>query len=165
MYAGEQMLFTAYIQERLLLPGERSLGQILGRCRRAHRDGELRTLAHLAPRVEHLGLQPVGKAGREHPAANPGSARRELGDVVDVERGERAADALVQAVLSQKIAVSVRGRRKTARYRDADAGEAGDHFADGRVLAPDEFHVAVSQSLKGDDVGLHGSFLVRKVWK
>ena len=69
--------------------------------------------------VEDLLLQARRERGREHPAANLLADDGEPLDVVDIERRQRGADPLIQAVLCEKVAVGVRGGREAAGHRNA----------------------------------------------
>ncbi len=164
VHARHQMLFAAHVQKSLLLPGEGRLRQILGGRRGSDRDGEFvraaAGLAHFAPRLENFLVQPLRKRRREHPAADLRPDHREPLHVIDVERRQDAADALIESVLRKEVPISVRGRREPAGHRDAESRQCGYHLADGGILTADEFDVCILQLLEGNDVGLHGALLV-----
>jgi len=80
--------------------------------------------------------------------------------VVDVERRQDGANALVESVLREEVAIRVRGRREASRNRDAERRQSRDHFSDRSILTADQFHVLVLQPLEGNDVGVHRALLV-----
>jgi hypothetical protein len=155
MHAGEQMLFAAHVEKGFLLAGEGGLRQILGSRRGAHGHRELAALPHLAPRRDNFLLESRRERGCEHPAANLLADDGEPFHIVHVEGSQHVANSPIQAVLSEKIAVGVRGGREAARYRHAKAGEPGNHFPDRSVLPTDQLDIFVLQLLKRDDVRLH----------
>ena len=69
-------------------------------------------------------------------------------DVVDVEVGERVADARVEAALRQKIPIGLRGGREAAGHAHAELGQRADHLAERGVLAADRLDVAHAQTLE-----------------
>ena len=149
------MLLAAHVQESLLLAGKRGLGQIFGGGGGAHRNGELVSLAHLAPCLGHLALQSRRKWGGEHPAADLLADGGEAVHIVHVERRERLADALIQAALREEIAVGLRGGGEAARDRHAESRETRNHLADRGVLAADDLDILALQFLERNDVGIH----------
>ena len=66
----------------------------------------------------------------------------------------------VESALREKVPICLRGRGEASRNRDTERGQARDHFADRRILAPDELDVRVLQPLEGNDVGIHSALLV-----
>ena len=164
VHAGHQMLLAAHVQESLLLSGKRCLRQIFGGRRGTDRDGELapdrRSPCPSCARRRGSRLQPLRERRGEHPAADLRADHREPLHVIDVERRQDVADALIEPVLREEVPIRMRGRREPAGHRDAESRQSGDHFADGRILAADEFNVFVLQLLEGNDVGLHGALLV-----
>src|SRR6202051_2431306 len=104
--------------------------------------------------------RPLRKGRVEHPAAYLSTDDREPLHVIDVERRQGGPYALIQSVLREKIAICIRGRCEAAGHGHAESRQAGNHFADGGVLAADKLDVLILQLLEGNDVGLHSSLLV-----
>ena len=159
MYAGHQMLLAAHVQEGFLLPGEGCFRQIFGGGGGTHGDGEfLRRAAcraHRAPGIEKFLVQPLRKRSGQHPAADLRSDDRQPLDVLNIKIGQRVADSLIESLLRQEVAVGMRRGGETAGHRNAEIRQPRDHFADGSVLAADQFDVFISQLLERNDVGLH----------
>ena len=134
-----------------MLTGERRSGQVFGSCRRTHRYAGLRrTVAQRAVRDFDFAHECVGKFCRSHRAADRGAGARQRFHIVDVQVGERIADALLQSVCGKKLAVGKRSGRKSAGHADAFRGELPDHFPQGRVLAPDSVDVPQPQTFEPD---------------
>ena len=64
-----------------------------------------------------------------------------LRDVLDIQVRQLGVDALCQAILGQKLAVSRRSGGKAGRHADAEAAQMADHFSERGVLAPDALDV------------------------
>ncbi len=93
-----------------------------------------------------------GREGRgENPLADLRTGGRKLIDILDVEIGERRANALVEAVLLQEIPIRLCRGGKAAGHVHAGARERADHFAERGVLAADDFHIAFAQALERQD--------------
>ena len=168
VHGGEQMLLAAHVEKSLLLAGKGGLGQIFGGGRRAHRDGELLAMAHLAPRLGHLALQSRRKGRGEHPAADLLADGGEAVHVVHVERREDLADAPVEAVLREEVPVGLRGGGEAAGNGHAEAREARDHLADRGILAADDLDILALQLLERNDVGIHrfsGAGMIRVLFE
>ncbi len=78
-------------------------------------------------------------------------------DVIDVEAGERAGDASVEAVLREELAVGVRGGGEAARHADAELRELAQHLAERGILAADAIDVLAADFIEGNDVIGHGA--------
>ena len=157
---AQQIVFAAHVEEGFLLAGERGLGQVLGGGGGSDRNREFAALAHLAVGPEHLVVEAPGKGRRQHPAADFLADHREAVHVVHVERRQDAADPLVEAALRQEVAVGVGRGRKAARHRDAQSRQTGYHFADRRILAPDQLDIFDFEFFERNDVGIHDGLLV-----
>ena len=117
VHALEQRVATAHVEERFLLAGERCVRQVLGRRRRAHRDGDLAPAAHALERFEDLALELRRERRGQDPLADPRADARERLDVVDVERRELLRDARGEALVLQEVAIGLRGGREAVGHR------------------------------------------------
>ena len=166
VHAGHQMLLAAHVQESLLLSGEGGLRQIFGRGGGADRDRELaahrrRALPMARQDVENFLVAAAsgkGVASIQPRICAPTTASRSTSSTSRAARC--AADALVQPVLREKIAIRVRRRRESAGHRDTESRQRRNHLADRSVLAADELDVFILQLLERNDVGLHSALLV-----
>jgi hypothetical protein len=75
-----------------------------------------------------------------------------LHHIVHIKLGEHLTDAIGQAIVSEKIAVSLCSGGETARHAHAGAGELANHFAQRRIFAADGFHVGHAQLVEPDNV-------------
>jgi len=85
------------------------------------------------------------------------AARGELGDIIDVECGELAADALGESPLREELAIGVRRGGEAARHLYAELRQGTDHLAKRGVLAADTLDISHAELLERNDVGVHGS--------
>jgi hypothetical protein len=146
----EQVLQAVHVQIGFLLPGKRSVGQVLGGRRGAHGEGRAipRSRRQLAVRLVDLPLQAGGERLRDDPAADLLSRFGERGDIADIEVGETLRYPPGESVLRQEVAVSLRRRGKATRHAHAGTAQLADHFAQRRVLAADRRDIAHAQCRK-----------------
>ena len=136
MHGLEQMLLAAHIEECFLLAGKGGFGKIFRRRRGAHRDRELggdRSLPFILRQASSASVcrrSGNGVASIQPRISAPTTAK--LLHIIHIERRERRANALIEAALRQEIPIGVRGRGKTARHRNAQGRQAGDHFSDAK---------------------------------
>jgi hypothetical protein len=78
-------------------------------------------------------------------------------DIFDIEIRERLANALIQAVLLQEIPIRLGRGGEAAGHVHAGIRERADHFAERRVLAADDLHIAFAQALEGQDEFVQGN--------
>ena len=156
---------AADVEQRVLLPREGGLGEILGRGRGAHCDGDI------VP--GRAAGQPVA-AGAQFAVGGPdagGEVRRErrVGDpapylaarlgerpqVLDIQGVERGVDAFTEFA-REEVAVCPGRDRKPAGDIHAGGGEMRDHLAERGVLPPDGFEIGESDRLEWRDIPGHG---------
>ena len=117
MTCFDQPLLAADIEDRVLLSGERCVGQIFGRRRRANRDLESLFADSLAEALIRI----RGSATRllSETASRASSLRASLADtceffeIVDVETLEKFLQAFAKAVGFEQRVIGVAGRRKS----------------------------------------------------
>ena len=118
----EQLLLAAHVEKSFLLAGEGCLGQILGGGRGAHRHRELARRCCPASCARRPAPQSAGAPGKGVASIQPRISAPTTAkpiDIVDVERRQRGANALVEPVLRQEIAIGMRGGGESAGNRDA----------------------------------------------
>ena len=158
MHALEEVFLAAHVQKGFLLAGEGSFRQVFRGGGRSYGDGEFRRVGSALqgpPAFQHLLLQPRREGRLQHPSPDLCADFGKALDVVDIEGCKGTANLFVEPVLREKIPVSVRRGGEAARYRDTGVGEAGDHLADGGILAANQLDVGVLQFLERNDVWIH----------
>ena len=131
----QDRLDTDHIEKRLLLSRKRSVWQVFGRRRRAHRKGGLRVTRGQGGKLGSNGLFQVS---RERlcfdPGPNLGAGLGQGPDIVRVEGVQTGIDFVSQAAKAEEIAKSMSRRGKACRHLHA-RGQVRDHFAEAGVLA------------------------------
>ncbi len=144
------------IEEGFLLAGEGRVGKILGGSGTAHRHLEVGVLAeHQLVGFTQGGLEGRRQRGIDDPLANLAASLGKGVDVIDVETRKLLVDSIVEPLVGEKLAIGLGGGGETARHRDAGAGQVGNHFAEGSVLAPYSLDVVHAQLIKPQNVLVH----------
>jgi hypothetical protein len=159
---GQDRVDAANIEKRLLLPGERRVGQILRRRRRPDSERDVTTRAgQLLIGGADLGLQirreRLGDDGVADLSPGPG----ELLHVLGVQAGEPAADCLGQSRVADEAAVRLSGRGEPVRHPHAQLGQVRHHLPQGGVLPTDLFEVGQSEFGEPEDIAGHDGLLTR----
>ena len=152
VHCRHQAIEAAHIEERLLLPGERGVRQILGRGRRANGHREVRPAVRspwhpsfrLSPRPVAAGS---GVAMIHLRICSPSLAS--LSDVIHVEPLENRRNSPGEAVLTKKIPICLRRRCKSAGNPYAESGKVPDHFPQRCVLAADDVQCLRARVARG----------------
>ena len=154
---GQHIVEAAHVEEGLLLPGKRGIGQVLGGGRRAHRNGQVlaEALLHFRPGVRDRTVQRVGEGGLDDPPANVRPRCSQRLDVVGLQALEAAGDLRVQAGLGQELAERIGGGGEAARNVHPGGGQVGDHFAQRGVLAADLVEVVHAELVEPADILVH----------
>ena len=141
-----------HVEQRLLLPGEGRLGQVLRGGGGAHRHRAV-LAAGRHPRIvrAQLALQGVGQGRRPDPATDLVSGGRERPYVGDVEVREPPPDPLREPVTSEKLPERIRGGGEPPGHAHPGRRQLADHLAERGVLAPHPGHVGHAQSVEGND--------------
>ncbi len=141
----------ADVEKRLLLAGERGVGQVFGRGRAAHGDRDI--LVAIGQRCKGLS-NGVFEFGREGVFDDPVTDLFACGDqgidVIDVKIIQRGIDLVSQAVVGQERAIGIGRGGKSVGHRDAGIGQMADHLAQRGVLAPDRFDVIHTELAEPD---------------
>ena len=148
LHCLEQVLFAANVEERLLLAGERGVGQVLGRRGRAHRDDQ------------GLGSElPVGRPdilgdlrrhrGREHELLCLARRRLERLVALHVEPSELREDPLLELRLDQKPTEGLGRNHEGLGHGEPERG----HLAEAGPLAADRRDVLLADLLEHQGVG------------
>lgn len=156
LHAVEHVLDTDDVQVRLLLAGERCVGQVFRGSGRTHGERQLARRAVLQD-VELLTdflLETCLQRRIDDPLADFGAGFGERLHVVDVERLETLGDAVGKVVVLEEIAERERGRGETGGYANACFGKLADHFAQRRILAADDLHIGHPQLLERNYIRL-----------
>ena len=127
-HVRQQRIRAAHVQVGFLLAGERGIGQILGRGRRAHCHRHI--VAERGIGRTQTAFQRGRQAACRHPGADLGPRLRQRRDVRHVERRQPCIDARTQIVMIEKVPECLRRGGKAARHPDARAGQMTDHFAE-----------------------------------
>jgi hypothetical protein len=159
--AGEDLLHlvqhvvdAVHVQEGFLLAGERRIGQVFGRGRRAHRKAGAGVAGgQFGERGTHRGFEIGRERCVDHPLADLRACGGQGVDVVGVQRVEAGVDLLGQAAMGQELAEGMRRGGKAAGHAHAGGGELADHLAEAGVLAANHLDVMHSQVFKRDDQG------------
>ena len=138
----QHRLDPADVEERLLLPRERRVRQVLGRRRRPHREARLViALRELRVRVADLllqrGLQRLLDDRRPHLLAHP----RQRVHVVGVQALHQPGDPRRQPLLRHEVPERRRRRREPVRHPHPRRRQVPDHLPQRRVLPPDVLQV------------------------
>ena len=156
---GEDVLDAADVQERLLLTGEGRVRQVFcGRARPHRPRHRLRlriTVDQSRVSGPDVGLERSRQRLLLDPLTNCGADVRELCDVADIERLDGPADALVEAIGGEELAVSICRRREPARDADPGVREIAHHLAERGVLAADLCDVGHADLGEPEDVVRH----------
>ncbi len=91
------------------------------------------------------------------PVPDPGSARRQGGDVAGIETGQLGFDALHQAIVGQVMAISLGSDGEAVGNIHPGAVEGLVHFTQGGILAAHQGDVVNVDFGKGLDIA-HGVF-------
>ena len=154
---GEDVLDPADVQERLLLTRERRVRQVLRRGAGAHRPRHRLGLRvardERRVRATDVGLERRRKRLLLDPLAHVRADPREFRDIRHVQRLDRRADPLVQAVGGEEFAVRVGGRREATGHADPGIRQIRDHLAQRGVLAAHLRDVGHADFVEPEDVG------------
>ncbi|CPM24179.1 Uncharacterised protein [Bordetella pertussis] len=124
----EHVVDAHHVEEGLLLAGERSVGQVFGGRRGAHRERALAVGVELG----ECGADRLFEFRRErridHPLTDLRAGAGQLAYVFGVEGGETVSDALVQTGSLQEVPEGLGGRGKAAGHAYPRAGQLTDHF-------------------------------------
>jgi hypothetical protein len=143
----QHRLDAADVEERLLLPGEGGVGQVLRRRAGAHREGG----ARVVPGEPLVGAADGGLQRRREgllddlPADLP-AGRGQGADVVGVQRAQPLGDPLRQAGVAEEALVGRRRGGEAVGDADPGVGQVGDHLAERGVLAADDLQVGESRA-------------------
>ena len=148
----DEMFDAADVQKRLLLSGERGVGQVLSSGRRTHCNGDVFSFGHVLPGAVNVLHQAFGQGCTENPLADLCASACQRIDVIDIELCQYLVDAFVEAVGGEKAAVGGRRRRKPARHADTEAVQITDHLAQGSIFPADDLNIIHSKLSKLDDV-------------
>ncbi len=112
----DQIIRTLDVEVGLLLPGKRSIRQILGGGGGTHREqqGFPGLRAHQSMVVADARFQTCGQGSRQHPAANLAPGQGQSLRVVDIERGHPDCDPARQIVVREVFPEGVGGGGETA---------------------------------------------------
>ena len=140
----EQVALTRHVEERLLLPGEAGVGQVLGGGAAAHGDRQVR-LPGLLRELPIRGTDAVGdvrgKLTIQEQLAQ-GLTRDAQRGAAFVEQLQLAPQFRLDPVCRDECAVGVRGRREPVGHLHAVIAEGTHHLAQRRVLTADLRNVA-----------------------
>ena len=132
------------VQIGFLLTGETGIRQILGRGAGADGDGQVGLSGAAGKFLKGgnnfgagLGRKLAGLDGLTDCGSGVGQ-----GDLARLQPGQGFGDHVIQTIGCQVIAEGVGGGGKTGRHLDALGAQLADHFAQGRVFAPHECHIA-----------------------
>ena len=147
-----QHVFNAqHVQKRFLLTGERGVGQVFGRGRRAHGKGRSRVARTQCLKCRADALLQIGRERLHfHHGADLSPGHGQGAHVLDIERAQARVDAAAQVLVGQKGTKSVRRGGKAGRHFHA-FGQLGNHFAQAGVFAAHGLDVAHAKVLKRHD--------------
>ena len=155
MNAGDDVVKSRDVEQRILLTGEGCLRKVLGRGRRAHRNADVLTVGQLFP----CGADGISQVRRQRRAEDhlpdPRTGMCQRGRIVHVQVVQEAVDGCIQAVLSEELRECVGSGRKALRYPNAELIEVPDHLAQRRVLAAHAAHVSAAAGREADDIFFH----------
>ena len=143
------------IQESFLLACKRCVGQVFCGGRRTHRYGNVRTTRighHFIPRLFDFGVQLFRKRRVQNPLADFLAHTRQLGNIFNVQLGQRGRNAFAQAFVRQKSAVGFGCGRKTAGNAHALFSQLTDHLAQRGVFTAHTLHIGHAQVFKPNNV-------------
>ena len=142
----DDRILALHVEKGFLLTRKRSLGQIFGGGRGAYCHRRIGAEASIT--LAHRALEFRGQGYLENPAADVRAHRGEAHDIIDVEGGERLADAPIEAILRKHLSIGRGGGGEAAGYFHSESRERADHFADRGIFAADDFDVVHAQAFE-----------------
>ena len=137
---------AADVEERLLLAGERRVGQVLGGRRRADGEGPLGVVpGQRGVRSPDVGLEVGRERLLQHRRPDPLSDLRQPAYVVGVQPVKLGLDPLGQAGLAQEPAVGLGGGGEPVRHPHPRRGQIRDHLPQRGVLAAHLLEIGQTQ--------------------
>ena len=158
VHAGFHMRQAADIEHGFLLTGEGRIRQVFSSRRRAHRPADLGAVLFFKRGVGRFerGIESRRKRGVHDPAADLGADLGQLAHIVDIQLVEFGVDPVGQALVSQKLAISMRGGGKATRHLDLPiGGQVTQHFTERGILATYFLDVAHLHFVQAQDVFVH----------
>jgi hypothetical protein len=80
---------------------------------------------------------------------------RELRQILDVQSGKSLGDACREAVVTQKIAISLRRGGIAIGHRNAQSRQAAKHLTQGGILPSNQLYVAAAELIERNNVATH----------